>query len=286
MALFPPLGHGLGLRTRHYGDVTGEGEGSDALDGIDWFEAITENFLVAGGNPRRVLRAVRERRPVVLHGVSLSIGSVDPLDEDYLDRVAALCDELEPALVSDHLCWSSLGGHTVHDLWPMPYTAEALAHDASRDARVQDRLGRRILLENPSSYATFAGDELSEPAFLAELARRADCGILLDVNNVHVSCRNHGWDPAAYLAAIPAERVGYLHLAGHTREDDLLIDTHDQVVCDEVWALYAEAVARFGAATCLERDDHVPPLGELVGELGRAREIARQAGAAREAAGG
>ncbi|HWU90440.1 MAG TPA: DUF692 domain-containing protein, partial [Kofleriaceae bacterium] len=239
MALFPHLGLGLGLRAPHYADAT-----AGACDGVDWFEAITENFLVAGGNPRRVLRAVREHRPVALHGVSLSIGSVDPLDEDYLDRVAALCGELEPALVSDHLCWSSLGGHTVHDLWPMPYTAEALAHVAARVAHVQDRLGRRILLENPSSYATFAVGELGEAEFLAELAARADCGILLDVNNIHVSCTNHGWDAEAYLAAIPAERVGYVHLAGHLREDGLLIDTHDQPICDDVWALYASALRR------------------------------------------
>jgi uncharacterized protein (UPF0276 family) len=271
VTLFPHLGHGLGLRTQHYAEVA-----AGACEGVDWFEAITENFLVAGGNPRRVLRAVRELRPVALHGVALSIGSTDPLDEGYLDRVAALCRELEPAAVSDHLCWSSLGGHTVHDLWPVPYTAEALAHIAARVARVQDRLGRRILLENPSSYAAFAGGELGEAEFLAELAARADCGILLDVNNVYVSCRNHGWDAGAYLAAIPAERVGYLHLAGHIHEDGLLIDTHDHPVCDEVWALYGEAVRRTGtASTCLERDDRVPPLPELVAELGRAREAAR-----------
>jgi uncharacterized protein (UPF0276 family) len=270
MALFPHLGHGLGLRTPHHADAT-----AGACDGVDWFEAITENYLVAGGNPRRVLRAVRERRPIALHGVSLSIGSTDPLDEAYLDQVAALCREVEPAVVSDHLCWSSLGGHTVHDLWPVPYTAEALAHVAARVAHVQDRLGRRILLENPSTYATFDAGELGEAEFLAELAARADCGILLDVNNVHVSCRNHGWDPAAYLAAIPPERVGYLHLAGHIREDELLIDTHDQPVCEEVWALHADAVRRLGVtSTCLERDDHIPPLPELAAELGRAREVA------------
>lgn len=269
--MFPHLGHGLGLRTQHYTDAT---EG--ACDGVDWFEVITENFLVAGGNPRRVLRAVRERRPIALHGVSLSIGSTDPLDERYLAQVAALCAELEPAIVSDHLCWSSLGGHSVHDLWPVPYTEEALAHVAARVGRVQDRLGRRILLENPSSYAIFAAGELGEAEFLAELAARADCGILLDVNNVYVSCKNHGWDAAAYLAAIPAERIGYFHLAGHIREDDLLIDTHDQPVCDDVWALYADALRRFGPrSTCLERDDHVPPFPELVAELGRAREAAR-----------
>jgi uncharacterized protein (UPF0276 family) len=276
MALFPHLGHGLGLRTPHHADATaGASATTGTSGGVDWFEAITENYLVAGGNPRRVLRAVRARRPVALHGVSLSIGSTDPLDEGYLDQVAALCREVEPAVVSDHLCWSSLGGHTVHDLWPVPYTAEALAHVAARVAHVQDRLGRRILLENPSTYATFAAGELGEAEFLAELAARADCGILLDVNNVYVSCANHGWDPAAYLAAIPAERVGYLHVAGHIREDELLIDTHDQPVCEEVWALHAEAVRRLGVtSTCLERDDHIPPFAELAAELGRAREAA------------
>lgn len=246
-----------------------------AVDGVDWFEVITENFLVDGGNPRRVLREVRAHTPIALHGVSLSIGSTDPLDQRYLAGVAALCAEIEPALVSDHLCWSSLGGHTVHDLLPVPYSEAALAHVAVRVDAVQERLGRRILLENPSSYVVFRGAELAEAEFLAELARRADCGILLDVNNVFVSCTNHGWDPAAYLAAIPADRVGYLHLAGHSADGALLIDTHDAPVCDAVWALYAEAARRFpAAATCLERDDDIPPLADLVAELGRARAVA------------
>ena len=247
---------------------------SGAVAGVDWFEVITENFLVDGGNPRRVLREVRAHHPVVLHGVSLSIGSTDPLDESYLAAVAALCAEIEPALVSDHLCWTSLGGHNTHDLLPVPYSEEALAHVAARVAAVQERLGRRILLENPSTYAVFRDAELGEAEFLAEVARRADCGILLDVNNVFVSCTNHGWDPAAYLAAIPAERVGYLHLAGHSAGDGLLIDTHDAPVADAVWALYAEAARRFpAAATCLERDDDVPPLADLVAELARARQV-------------
>jgi uncharacterized protein (UPF0276 family) len=272
--LFPRLGHGLGLRAPHYPRVTAPGDDA-ARAAVEWFEVITENFLVEGGNPRRVLRAVRARGPVVLHGVSLSIGAIDPLDEAYLRAVRALCDEVEPAIVSDHLCWSSLGGHTIHDLLPVPYTDEALAHVVARVAHVQDRLGRRILLEDPSSYAIAAGGALDEADFLAEVARRADCGILLDVNNVWVSCRNHGWDPGAYLAALPPERVGQLHLAGHTRNGALLIDTHDQPVAPEVWALYAEAVRRFGAvATCLERDDHLPPFDELVVEVVRAREAA------------
>ncbi|MBA2542331.1 MAG: DUF692 domain-containing protein [Deltaproteobacteria bacterium] len=266
MNMFPRLGLGLGLRTPHFSRAA-----SGDCAGVDWFEVITENALVAGGNPRRVLRAAREHRPLALHGVSLSIASTDPLDEVYLSRVRALCDELEPAMVSDHLCWTSLGGHQTHDLLPVPYTREALDHVVARVAHVQDKLGRRILLENPSTYAVFAGDELTEPAFLAELATRADCGILLDINNVYVSSKNHGWNAVDYLAAIPAQRVGYFHLAGHTHDGALLIDTHDQPVCDDVWALHAAALARFpGASTLLERDDNVPDFDTLVAELQRA----------------
>jgi uncharacterized protein (UPF0276 family) len=266
------LGHGLGLRAEHYADAL-------TATGVDWFEAITENFLVAGGNPRRVLRAVRERVPIALHGVSLSIGSIDPLDERYLRAVRALADEVEPAFISDHLCWSSLGGHTVHDLWPMPYTEEALDHVVARVVHVQERLGRRLLLENPSSYLAFAANDLSEAYFLAELARRADCGILLDVNNVYVSCHNNGWDMDAYVAALPLDRIGYVHVAGHSREGALLNDTHDQPVCDGVWALYDALVARAGALpTCLERDANIPPFDELVAELSRTAEELRRAG--------
>jgi uncharacterized protein (UPF0276 family) len=277
---FPRLGFGLGLRPPHYEDVR------TGAPNVDWWEVITENFLGAGGNPRRVLRAVRERWPVVLHGVSLSIGSVDPVDDDYLARVAALIAEIDPAIVSDHLCWSGLGGHAAHDLWPLPYTDEALAVVVDKVGRVQDRLARRILLENPSSYVTFTASHIPEAEFLAEVARRADCGILLDVNNVYVSARNHGWDPAAYLAQLPVERVGQIHLAGHTDHGSHLLDTHDHPVCDPVWALYTEAVARFGpVATMIERDDHLPPLAELVGELDRARQLATAA-PARQAVGG
>lgn len=271
--MFPRLGFGLGLRTPHYEDVLG-GEPR-----VDWWEVISENFLVAGGNPRRVLREVRARWPVALHGVSLSIGAVDPVDEDYLGRLAQLVAEVEPALVSDHLCWSGLGGHAAHDLWPLPYTEEALALVAAKVSRVQDRLGRRILLENPSSYVTFAASQIPEAEFLAEIARRADCGILLDVNNIYVSARNHGWDAAAYLAAMPATRVGQIHLAGHSDHGTHMLDTHDHPVCDAVWALYGEARARFGeASSMIERDDAIPPLAELVDELDRARQLASDAG--------
>jgi uncharacterized protein (UPF0276 family) len=267
--MWPALGFGLGLRPPHYQDILA------STPRVDWFEVISENFMVEGGNPRRVLRAVRERWPVVLHGVSLSIGSVDPIDDDHLARLATLVAEVEPAIVSDHLCWSRFGGHSAHDLWPLPYTEEALAHVVDRVGRVQDRLGRRILLENPSSYITFAASEIAESEFLAEVARRADCGILLDINNVYVSSINHGWDPHAYLAALPIDRVGQLHLAGHTDHGTHLLDSHDQPVCDAVWNLYGEAVARFGTvATMIERDDHIPPLGDLVEELDRARAVA------------
>lgn len=268
-SVFPALGFGLGLRPPHFPEVEG------GAPEVDWWEVISENFMVAGGNPRRVLREVRTRWPVVLHGVSLSIGSAEPLDDAYLARLAALVDEIEPALVSDHLCWTTLGGHQSHDLWPLPYTEEALELVVTKVGQVQDRLRRRILLENPSSYVTFAASALGEAEFLAEVARRADCGVLLDVNNVYVCATNHGWDPHAYLAALPPARVGQLHLAGHSRQGRWLVDTHDHPVCPEVWALFAEASARFpGAATMIERDDHLPPLAELVAELAQAREVA------------
>ncbi len=267
--MWPRLGFGLGLRPPHYQDALA------GSAGVDWWEVISENFMVAGGNPRRVLRAMRERAPIVLHGVSLSIGTVDPLDEAYLDRLAALVAEIEPAIVSDHLCWSGIGGHAAHDLWPLPCTDEALSHVVERVGRVQDRLGRRILLENPSSYVTFAASDIGEAEFLAEVACRADCGILLDVNNVYVSSQNHGWDATAYLAAIPIDRVGQIHLAGHTDHGSHLLDTHDEPVCGAVWDLYAAAVSRFGAvSTMIERDDHLPPLDELIVELDHARSIA------------
>ena len=268
---FPRLGFGLGLRPPHF---------EDALTGsprVDWWEVISENFLVAGGNPRRVLRLVSERWPVVLHGVSLSIGSVDPIDDDYLARLAALAAEVDPPFVSDHLCWSALGGHSAHDLWPLPYTEAALDLVVDKVGRVQDRLRRRILLENPSSYVTFTASQLSEAEFLAEVSRRADCGILLDVNNIYVSSTNHGWDAAAYLAAIPPDRVAQIHLAGHSDHGSHLLDTHDHPVCEAVWQLYGVAIARFtAAATMIERDDDIPALDELVGELDHARRIASQ----------
>jgi uncharacterized protein (UPF0276 family) len=265
------LGHGIGLRREHYEALLHQ------PPRVDWLEAITENFMVPGGNPRRVLRAVRERWPVVLHGVSLSIGSVDPLDMRYLDELAALADEIEPAWISDHLCFTGVDGVNAHDLLPLPYTEEALAHVVHRVGRVQERLGRQILLENPSSYITYAESTIPEWQFLAEVAEQADCGILLDVNNVYVSAHNHGFDPRRYLAGIPAERVGQFHLAGHRDMGDWLLDSHDHPVPEPVWALYRDAVEYFGArATLIEWDEEVPPLATLVGEAERsAREEAR-----------
>jgi len=265
---FPYLGHGLGLRPPHYAEVV------ETLPAIDWFEVITENFMVAGGNPRRVLRRVRERYPIVLHGVSLSIGSVDPIDETYLSRLVELAAEIEPAWISDHLCWSSFGGHTGHDLWPLPFTEEALGHVVRRIQTVQERLRRRILIENVSSYLEFAHSTLTEWEFLTEVGRRTDCGLLLDVNNVFVSSHNHGFEAAQFLAGVPVDRVKQIHLAGHRDEGTHLLDTHDHPICDGVWSLYRAAVERFGAvSTLIERDDDIPPLAEVIAESRQAAAI-------------
>jgi len=264
----PHIGHGIGLRPPHYAAVLSD------RPPIDWVEVISENFMVEGGNPRAVLRDVRARMPVVLHGVSLSLGSVDPLNEDYLRALDRLAREIEPAWISDHLCWSSFGGHTGHDLWPLPLTEEALDHVAARVRVVQDRLGRRMLVENVSSYLRYAHSTTPEWEFLAALAARADCGLLLDVNNVFVSAHNHGFSASEFLAGIPAEQVGQIHLAGHRDEGTHLLDTHDHPICEGVWDLYREAVDRFGGvATLIERDDDIPPLDELVAESRRAAAI-------------
>ncbi|MEQ9557875.1 MAG: DUF692 domain-containing protein [Rhodospirillales bacterium] len=273
----PFEGFGLGLRPQHFPDVLGP-DGAADLGRVDWFEIISENFIAVGGMPLRNLMAVRERRPMAMHGVSLSIGAPDPFDDEYLEGLKALADLVEPAVVSDHLCWTGAHGVNLHDLLPLPLTEETLDHVAARVGRVQDALGRRIALENASTYVTFTADTLSEWDFLAELTRRADCDLLLDVNNVYVSAFNHGFDPADYLAAIPKDRVRQIHLAGHEHNGDHIVDTHDAPVADPVWDLYRAAVVRFGAVpTMIERDADIPPFRDLVDELDRARRLAAEA---------
>lgn len=265
-------GFGLGLRPEHYEAILA------GAPGVDWFEAISENHMVPGGKPLRVLERVRAERPVALHGVSLSIGGTDPLDMAYLGRLKDLARRIQPFAISDHLCWTGTAGLNLHDLLPLPYTEETLVHVAHRVRRVQDALGTRILLENVSSYVVFAGDEMAEWDFLAELACRADCLLLLDVNNVHVSAVNHGFDPQDFLAGLPPGRVAQFHLAGHSVAGAHLIDTHDRPVADAVWDLYGAAVRRFGALpVSIERDDRIPELGELVAELDRARRVSADA---------
>ncbi len=263
-----PVGQGVGLRATHYADW------ERGARGVSWAECITENYLDVGGRPRQMLELVRARMPLVLHGVSLSIAGTDPLDLAYLAAVKRLANDLEPAWVSDHLCWSSTGGQQLHDLLPIPYTEEALLHVALRVRQAQDFLGRPLVLENPSTYLAFAESTMTEWDFLAELAKRTDCGILLDVNNVYVSSRNHGFLPDDYLAGVPVQAVKQFHLAGHTDRGSHVIDTHDAPVADAVWALYAKAVARFGPVpTLLEWDASLPPFETVVAESQKAAAV-------------
>jgi uncharacterized protein len=264
----PYLGHGVGLRPAHYPRLW---EGTARAD---WFEVISENYMIPGGRPLAALERARALAPVVLHGVSLSVGSSDPLNARYLAELKGLADRIEPAWVSDHLCWTSVGGHYAHDLLPLPYTEEALAWVVERVVRVQEQLGRRIMIENVSSYLTFTHSTMDEWEFLTGVASRAGCAILLDVNNVHVSARNHGFDPAAYLDGIPSRAVGQIHLAGHTDKGTYLFDTHDGPVSEPVWALYRQAVRRFGrVSTLIEWDDQIPDLDVICAEAERARAI-------------
>ena len=264
----PYLGHGIGLRTKFYPRL------SEGTLRADWWEVISENFMIQGGRPLAMLERARADAPVVLHGVSMSLGSTDPLNEPYLRELRALADRIQPAWVSDHLCWGSVAGHYAHDLLPLPYTEDALAHVADRIVRAQEALGRQLLLENVSSYVTYAHSTMPEWEFLAEIARRADCGILLDVNNIYVSAVNHGFDPAVYLDAMPGDRIGQIHLAGHTDSGTHLLDTHDAPVVPAVWNLYRTAVGRFGrVSTLVEWDDHIPEFEVVAAEAERARAI-------------
>jgi uncharacterized protein (UPF0276 family) len=264
------LGFGVGLRPVHF-PVVLERAAQGRLR-VDWFEAISENFMIAGGRPLRILDEIRSHVPVVLHGVSMNLGSSDPIDEDYLDALDRLIERVDPPWVSDHLCWTGVDAHNLHDLLPLPYTALAIRHVSERIKRVQDRLRRRIAIENVSSYLSYESDEMTEWEFLVAVAESADCGILLDVNNIFVSAHNHDFEATHYIDAIPSERVFQIHLAGHSVQGPLLIDTHDHPVRDEVWDLYKRAIERVGpTATLVEWDDRIPEFDALESEALRAR---------------
>ena len=264
---------GIGLRSTHHNEFLAR------RPNLPWVEVHSENFFADGGRQLQVLDAVRRDYGVSLHGVGLSLGGSDPLDPEHLRRLRRLVQRVEPALVSEHVCWGSADGIFLNDLLPMPYTEVALRHLAARVSAVQEFLGRPILVENVSSYLEFDGAEMTEWDFLVQLARRAGCGILLDVNNIYVSAENHGFPAHNYLRAIPAELVGEIHLAGHTAVDGILIDTHSAPVTDAVWALYREAVQLLGPVpTLIEWDAELPTLERLLAEATRADEQASLAG--------
>ena len=266
---FPALGWGVGLRRPHYAEIL------KRRPAMDWFEVITENFMVPGGRALEVLEAVRANYPIVMHGVSLSIGSTDQVNWTYLRDLAMLARRFEPSWISDHLCWTGVGGKNLHDLLPMPYTEEAVRHCAERIRQVQEFLGRRILIENISSYLQYRASRMSEAEFLTAVAEESDCGILLDINNVYVNAFNHRFNSKRYLDVLPIERIAQFHLAGHQDCGAYLLDTHDRTVSEGVWELYDYAVERFGSMTTLiEWDDHIPSFAELAGVATTARERA------------
>ena len=266
-----PLGFGLGLRTPHYQDIlSGDPD-------IDWFEIISENFMIPGGRPMRILEEIRARYPIVMHGVSMSIASTAPLNMDYLRDLKALADRIEPRWISDHVCWTGVHGVNMHDLLPFPYTKEALDHVTDRVMQVQDFLGQPLTLENASAYISYRDSEIPEWDFIAEVVKRTGCWLLLDINNIYVSSVDQGFDPNTFMEAVPVDCVVQFHLAGHSYDADgkTIIDTHDHEVCDDVWSLYAKALKRFGpVSTMIERDDNIPALSEVLVELQQARDIA------------
>lgn len=267
----PNLGFGLGLRTEHYNTIL------ETKPKVDWFEALSENYMIPGGKPLNFLDRIRAEYPVVMHGVSLSIGSTTAFDADYLHDLRKLADRIQPAWISDHLCWTGVHGQNIHDLLPLPYTEETAKHVAERVGVVQDYLGRQILLENVSSYASYIDSTMTEWEFINLIAEQADCLLLLDVNNIYVSSYNHQFDAKAFIDGVPKNRIQQIHLAGHNNYGDYIIDTHDAPVIDPVWDLYEYAIARFGpVSTMIERDDHIPELEVLVEELAIARKIAKK----------
>lgn len=265
----PFLGFGLGLRTEHYQYVL------DNKPDVDWFEILSENYMVPGGKPLANLDKIRADYPMVMHGVSLSIGSTDPLNMSYLKDLKQLAHRVEPHWISDHLCWTSVDGTNSHDLLPLPYNEATINHISNRIKQVQDYLGRQILIENLSSYVTYDNSEMSEWEFLNEIVRRADSLVLLDINNIFVSAHNHHFEPVDYIKGVDIDRVMQFHLAGHSYSGEMIIDTHDHDICDPVWVLYAEALKHFGAvSTMIERDDNIPEFTVLREELGVAEKIA------------
>lgn len=268
----PTLGFGLGLREPHYREVL-----EHRPRAVDWFEIISENFMDMHGGYTAMLQDIGRDYSLVMHGVVLSIGSTDPLDVTYLKKLAGLASDIKPAMISDHLCFTGVGGLNTHDLLPVPLTEEALAHIGDRVKQVQDFLGRRLFLENPSSYLEFAESTIPEWEFLARLSEATGCGLLLDVNNIYVSSVNHSFDAFEYMRAIPAEAIGYVHLAGHSEKPGYLFDTHDHPVPDAVWQLYRETIQHKGRLnTMVEWDEHIPEFSVLLEHLQKAREIAGQ----------
>jgi len=267
-AEYPYLGYGLGLRSEYYDTIL------EQRPDIDWFEITSENYMVSGGKSLDYLDRIREHYPVVMHGVSLSIGGTDPLDKTYLKQLRDLADRVKPVWLSDHLCWTIHAGKNIHDLLPLPYNSTTIDHLVNRIRQVQDYLGRQILLENVSSYLTYKESQISEWEFFSTVTEKADCMMLLDINNVYVSAVNHHFDPADYLHGVPQERVQQIHLAGHTDYGGFIVDTHDHPVVDSVWTLYQLALELYGpVSTMIERDDNFPPFQELLDELDHARQI-------------
>lgn len=265
----PFLGFGLGLRPDHYEDIL------NTNPPVDWFEIITENYMDAGGKPRYYLDQISERYPIVMHGVSLSIGSTDDIDYEYLKLLKSLANYVKPRWISDHLCWTGINSLNMHDLLPLPYTLEAIKHIVIRIKKIQDYLGQQILIENVSSYLTYKDSQMSEWEFLSTIAEQANCNILLDINNIYVSAFNHNFDPLTYIKEMPKERIYQIHLAGHSNHGSYILDTHDAPIIPKVWSLYKQAIEITGlVSTMIERDDNIPVLAELITELEYARQIA------------